>query len=243
MDQFGAATLNVDVAAAVETVFVFQPFVGQVGDLDAPRLPKRLQAAGEVYGVAPKVVGEFPASDDAGHDGAGADANPEVDGGVVSAVERVDLGHQVEGQFGDGFRMVGAGQGNAAGGHVSVADGLDLFQAVLEREQVEAREDFVEQIDHLVGADVGGERGEAHEIGHQHGDVGVVFGDVDLALLHALGDGAGERVEEEMVGPRLFGLELVEELFGVRGVADAQGEFLQIDGLAQEVAGTGRNAH
>jgi hypothetical protein len=74
MDDFRAAPLDVEAAAAVETVFVFQPFVSQFGDLDGPCLAERFQAAREVYGVAPKVVGEFPVSNDARDDGTGADA-------------------------------------------------------------------------------------------------------------------------------------------------------------------------
>ena len=81
------------------------------------------------------------------------------------------------------------------------------------------------------------------EIGHQHRHVGVLVGDVDFALSHPLRDGAGENIEEQVFGPRLFGLELVEEVFGVDGVVDAQGEFLQIDRFAQEIAGPGRDAH
>src|ERR1035438_10231817 len=101
MHLLGAAPLNVKAAAAVETEFVFQPFIGQVGDLDAAGLAERLQAAGEVDGVAPKVVGELPAPDDAGDDGAGADANAELDGGVVSVVgaERVGEPRVTEARF------------------------------------------------------------------------------------------------------------------------------------------------
>src|ERR1035441_2638670 len=115
MHLLGAAPLNVKAAAAVETEFVFQPFIGQVGDQDASRLAERFQAAGDVDGVAPKVVGELPAPDHAGDDGAGADANAELDGGVVSAVELLDICHQVEGQFRNGLGMVGAWQRNATG--------------------------------------------------------------------------------------------------------------------------------
>src|ERR1035441_8823540 len=98
MHLLGAASLDVEVAAAVETEFVFKPFIGQVGDLDASGLAERFQAAGEVDGVAPKIVGELPAPDNTGDDRTGADANAELDGGVVSAVELVDLGHHVESQ-------------------------------------------------------------------------------------------------------------------------------------------------
>src|ERR1017187_10214172 len=131
MDKLCSAPLDVEAAAAVKTVFIFQPLIGQVGDLDAPCLAERLQAAGEVDSVAPKVVGELPAPDDSGNDGARTDANAELDGGVVSAVELLDICHQVEGWIRSGFGMVGTRQRKAGGGHVSVADGLDFLQTVL----------------------------------------------------------------------------------------------------------------
>src|ERR1035438_5248504 len=65
MHLLGAAPLNVKAAAAVETEFVFQPFIGQVGDLDAAGLAERLQAAGEVVPdlaavVLPLTVPDLP---------------------------------------------------------------------------------------------------------------------------------------------------------------------------------------
>src|ERR1019366_1923108 len=87
VDDFGGAALDLDAAAAVKAVFVFQALIGQVGNLDGSRLAKGLEAAGEVDGVAPEVVGKFPPPNDSGDDRAGADADTELDGGVVSGVE------------------------------------------------------------------------------------------------------------------------------------------------------------
>ena len=53
----------------------------------------------------------------------------------------------------------------------------------------------------------------------------------------------GRSVEQEAFGLLLFGLELVEEAFGVDGMVDAQGKFLQIYRFIQEIAGAGGNAH
>ena len=83
MGKLRSAPLYINAAAAVELVFVFQPFIGQAGDLDGAWLAKGFETAGEVDGVAPKVVGEFPAPNDAGHDGAGAEI------GRASCRERV----------------------------------------------------------------------------------------------------------------------------------------------------------
>ena len=66
----------------------------------------------------------------------------------------------------------------------------------------------------------------------------MVFGDVDFALFHLLGDGAGESVEEQV-----FGRELVGELFGVDDLVDAQGEFPQIERFGEEIAGPSRSTH
>ena len=71
----------------------------------------------------------------------------------------------------------------------------------------------------------------------------MVVGDVCLTLFHPFGDGSGENVQQQAFGLLLFGLELVEEVFGVNGVSDAQGQVLQIDRFVQKIVRASRNAH
>lgn len=118
-----------------------------------------------------------------------------------------------------------------------------IFQAVLFRKQIEPRENLVQHISDLLGVDVVRERRKADEVGKKHGGIGAGVDDIDFALFHAFSDGLGQNGEEELFGPLLLGLKLIEEEFGLGGIADTEDHVLQVDGLAQEVIGPGGNSN
>ena len=54
--------------------------------------------------------------------------------------------------------MIRPGKGNAASHQVSVADGLDFFQAVFFRQKIKGRKHLVQQLDDLLRTDVGSKK-------------------------------------------------------------------------------------
>ena len=48
--------------------------------------------------------------------------------------------------------MIGERLGQAAGSHVGIADRLDLLEAAISHQLVEAREQAAQELDHLAGA-------------------------------------------------------------------------------------------
>src|SRR3989442_951732 len=87
-----------------------------------------------MFTVSPQIVGELLADDDTGHERAGVDAHAKSPrrafglpaGGMVAGHEVLHLpagSHHREG-------VVLEGRRHPTGGHVGVADGLELLQAV-----------------------------------------------------------------------------------------------------------------
>jgi hypothetical protein len=100
--------------------------------------------AGDVDRVPEDVVDEFVAADDARDGAAAADADPPAElqlvlGGVVPEVLAAGQGHVSDG---GGVRLVVVGQ--ACGGHVDVADGLDLLHAEGDAQVVEQAHDVAQ---------------------------------------------------------------------------------------------------
>src|ERR1019366_5514652 len=125
-------------------VSLFEPLIRDLTDGNAAGLADGCQVAGEIDGVAPKIVSQLLASDYAGHQRASADPSANAQRSAILAVKPANLGSQVEGQPGHGLGVVRPRVANPAGHHVSVAEGLDGFQAVLLHEAVKRREDFVQ---------------------------------------------------------------------------------------------------
>jgi hypothetical protein len=111
--------------------------------LSFPGCARGLKAAGEIDRLTPKIVGESLASNDPCHQRAGANANPDADGGVVLLVESPNFFLHVEREFSAGFGMIWPGKRNAASDHVTVADGFDFFQAALFCQKIEGGKDLV----------------------------------------------------------------------------------------------------
>ena len=127
----------------------------------------RLHPARGVHGVAPQVVEEPLAADDAGDDRAGVDADAELEAEVADgAAGRVAVDH-VERQERQRPGVVGPRVRDARGDHVGVADRLDLLEAVALGERVEVAEQSVEQADDLGRRQVLRPRREVDDVGEQ----------------------------------------------------------------------------
>ena len=170
----------------------------------------RLHAAGDIHGVAPKVVGEFLGPDDAGNDGPAVHADADAPVELVAAVENADGLEHLEGGVGAGLGVVAAHERHAADHHVGVADGLDLLDFELLGDAVEAGENLVEELDGAVRRLLAGDAGEADDVGEEDGGVDETVDNGALAGLEALGDGLGQDVEEEALGLGAFDLQLGE---------------------------------
>jgi len=166
-----------------------------------------LQPGGEVDGVAPQVEGEAPGSDHPGDDlsAVHADADP-----VVGAELAVHPGHgmeNVKGERAPADRMVVPWLGNAHGGHVPVADGLDLLGAVRPDKVVEDTHDRVQLGNDGLGVHLMGVRGEADEVGEQDGAVVVARRDHGGTLTEPLDDARRQDVAQQRLAPSVLPLQ------------------------------------
>ncbi len=123
------------------------------GDLDPARDARRLHAAGHVHGVAPDVVDELAAADDARDDRSVVHADAEGHPEAPCRFDTVQRRGQLECHVGHAGRVVRRPDGHATDHHVGVADGLDLLEAVRVDQPVEDTEDLVE---------------DGHELGGRH---------------------------------------------------------------------------
>ncbi len=99
--------------------------------------------------------------------------------------------------------MIRRGIGHAGSGHVGIADGLDLLDAVLCGEPVEGLHDLVQELDGACGTEPARERDEAGEVGEQHGRAVDAVGDRGAGRrLQPLGDALGEDVAQQRLGLR-----------------------------------------
>ena len=81
--------------------------------------------------------------------------------------------------------------GNAAGGHVGVADGFDFLDVVAGDDFIEEAEVVVELGDELAGVEFLGDGGEADGVGEHDGGGRVAAAFDAIVLLELVGDGRG----------------------------------------------------
>ena len=115
-----------------------------------------LHPAGDVDRVSPQVIDEPSHPDDAGDDRTRVDADAQTERMLFSAVDFRNAVEHVQSHLCDGLGMVGAGSRKAAHGHVGIAHGLDLFEAVSFGKLVEYREYLVQGSDQFRGGHPGG---------------------------------------------------------------------------------------
>ena len=125
--------------------------------------------------------------------------------------------------------MVGARRRDSRGGHVAIADGLDLLEPVAFREVVEATEQVIEVADHFGGRETLRPGCEVDHVGEQdRGRPELVRDRLGLGL-QPVGDRAREDVEQEVLGLRLLQPERCE---GSAALACEHREQREHDGAA-----------
>ena len=153
--------------------------------------------------VAPQVVQEALAADDAGDDRPGVDADPEHEVEVADGTVGARGGDHVEREQGQDAGVVGPRVGDARRDHVGVADGLDLLEAVALGERVELAEQSIEQPDDLGRRQPVRSRREVDDVREQHRRRRELVGDRLRRVLQPLGDRAREDVQQQVLGPLL----------------------------------------
>ena len=150
-------------------------------------------------------------------------------------------------------RMLARCDGHTGGGHVRIPQCLDLLEAALLREGIEAGEDLLEQQGQLLGLQGGCHVGETDDVGDHHGDVHIAVRRDVRARLQPRGDGIGRHVEREPLRPLSLGHHLIEQLLqlfvlavdldvqqaNLEHVVDARQHLGDIERFADEVFRTG----
>ena len=185
--------------------------------LDLARQPVQLEPRGEIHRLAPHVVGKFVGADDAGHHRPRGDADPDPEIDAVRGGEPLDEIGQAQRHARKPRQMVGLRPAHAGHGHIAIAGGLDLLNAMRRGQPVELGDHLVEERDGARSAEPLGKFGEADEIAEQDGGLGDAVGDaLAWPLLQTLGDRLRQDVGEQRVG---LGARVVGKS---KGVADDQ---------------------
>ena len=102
-----------DLSAFLENEQILDQRSGLFGDLDLAGQAAAFGATGDVYRVSPKIVGVFPATDNAGHKGARVDAEARIETDIAreNCVAQIRL--HIQGQRTDRRGMVLSGSRNA----------------------------------------------------------------------------------------------------------------------------------
>src|SRR6266567_5661 len=96
-------------------------------------------------------------------------------------------------------RMRAVLQGYSANSHVSVTDGLDLFQLVLSGDLIELTKATVEFLDQFLGRETLRDLSEPDEIGKQNGRAFVIDRLYSICLLQFLCDRLRQNVAQQQV--------------------------------------------
>ena len=193
LDLDGAARLDLDVLA--------QLLARDRADVDAAGDRRALEPRREVYGVAPDVVAELLASDDAGHDRPRRQPHAHVQVVAGLGAELADGVLHGKRHMGQAKREVGRGLGDAGRDHVGIADGLDLLDAVALGQAIEHGDQRVQHRYGLAGAEAARERHEARDVGKEDRRLGERVGHGLGGLgLQPLDNGVRQDVAQERVG-------------------------------------------
>jgi hypothetical protein len=186
---------------------MLQALVGSLIDLDDAGNAFAGDPTGDVHGVAPEVVDELLLADDTGDHRPGTDADAQFEAHLVELKSSCSRRHISSAMSASARSDVAALVVEAGGHHVGVADGLDLLQAILLGQFVEAREDLVEHGENLLRRQAFGDPGEVHDVGEHHRDFGKAVGDRLGAVLQAFGDRRRQDVEQQSLRTLLLDLQ------------------------------------
>src|ERR1700738_3481494 len=188
--------LDFDRPTGLAIKFTTDKVEGIAGDLDDAALAVRLHAAGHIHRLAPQVVDEFPAADDAGDHRAGVNADAK-DESPPAESSFADLRLHVEREVDQSLGVINARARHTCRDHVAVAYRLDLLHVVLVDEIVEALEYVIEQVDQGQRHHGRRHRGEFDDVGEQDAGLVVVGGDRARLRLQGLGDLLRQDVEQQ----------------------------------------------
>src|SRR5918994_5425051 len=118
-----------------------EPLAHLAGDVDAIRLAAVLEPRREVHRIAPDVVAEFLGPDHAGHHRPHGDADAQRQLDVEARAGLAGGRAHLERHAGKPRGVVRRGLREARHRHIGVADGLDLLDAMLGGELVEAADE------------------------------------------------------------------------------------------------------
>src|ERR1043166_9101022 len=118
---------HVHEAARLADKAILDQLIRGARDLDGIAHPMRLHAAGNVHGIAPHVINEFPFADHPSDDRTGIDADSKADLLAVAKYMGSDKIAHFQRHADQSLRMIRAWTRYARGHHVTVTDGSDLF--------------------------------------------------------------------------------------------------------------------
>ena len=170
----------------------------------SPGVPCGFHPTRHVHRVAPEVVQEALASDDAGHDRPRVDADPELEAQMADRVIRSHGLAHVEGHERHDLGVIGAGRRHARRDHVGIADRLDLLDVVALGQEVEVREQVVEETDDLGRLQAVRQRREVDDVGEQDRSRGELVRDRGSVGLEPLGDRPRQDVQQQGLGTVLL---------------------------------------
>ena len=193
-------------------------------DVNLTRYAVALHSRGRIDSVAPHVLGEFFHANDSGDARSGMQTDANLKGSAVLAIDLVEGLFHLQAQYHhlmrhdppltstieNGLALRSSLQTTDA--HVSVANGLDLFDGSLLAQRIPGNK-FISQhqADQKVSIQLGTGLRKADEIGEQDGDGLEVLHDVIFATLEPLGDAPGEDVVQQLLGAVEFLVELHAE--------------------------------
>jgi len=206
--------------ALVDQVKSVRKQVGGIGrDQHRIRWADALDAAGDVHGVTPDIVGELVLADDAGREPAGVQADPHAPGLGPGLLGRQEDIPDRQGEVGGDFGVVLPVAGKAAGCQVGVPNGLDLLHAAALGGVVECRIEIVQGPHQFRCRHRRGRRGEVHQIGKDDRCTIDGVGNHRLPLAKAADGVRRQDVAQQAVGLFLLGLDLVHQGFLQVGIA------------------------
>src|ERR1044072_5133318 len=122
-----ATTFEFNPSSRLESKPSLQSLEHRFADVSTTGRAMRFKPACGVYRVTPDVVNEFADADDARNDAADLQPDAQTEAAEL-AVRLADVFVHRQRHRGHSGEMIGILLDQAAGNHVAVADGLDLFQ-------------------------------------------------------------------------------------------------------------------
>jgi hypothetical protein len=146
----GTLAFDVDQSPRLEVPFIARRAREGVGHVDPSRQTVRFHPAGDVYVVAPEVIGKLVLADHPRDDRAGMDADPQAKVRMPRGY-RFDVHLHGQSHFVGCLDVVRTRFWNTCDNHIGVADGFYLLQAKAPGGAIETEKYLVQHTDKLLG--------------------------------------------------------------------------------------------